>query len=103
MAQEMLDRLNPGEEAFIPEYFSHTLTRCIGQTGQIQTDVYHEVLEPGDRVLLFTDGVTKTMQMDELHEMIFATDNPQAFVQKVISLANERGGPDNVTAIAIFI
>ncbi len=103
MAQEMLDRLNPGEEAFIPEYFSHTLTRCIGQTGQIETDVYRETLEPGDRILLFTDGVTKTMQMDEIHEMIFATDNPQAFVKQVISLANERGGPDNITAIAIFV
>ncbi|MEM8550479.1 MAG: protein phosphatase 2C domain-containing protein [Verrucomicrobiota bacterium] len=103
MAQEMLDRLHPGEEAFIPEYFSHTLTRCIGQTDKIQTDVYRETLDEDDRILLFTDGVTKTMDIDELHELIFEADSPQAFVDMVIDTANERGGPDNTTAIAIFL
>lgn len=103
MAQEMIDRLHPGEEAFIPEYFSHTLTRCIGQTGKIKTDVYQEAVDPGDRILLFTDGVSKTMKMDELHERIFAATDPQVFVKEIIDTANDRGGPDNVTAVAIFI
>jgi len=103
MAQDMLKRLGPGEHAFIPEYFSHTLTRCIGQSGPIEADVHREDLEPGDRVFLFTDGVTKTLHFKEIQELIFAFDEPKTFVRKVIKMANERGGPDNVTAVAVFV
>lgn len=102
MAQDMLDRLQPGEHAFIPDYFSHTLTRCIGQLSKIEVDTYTCPLEPGDRVLLYTDGVTKTMEFDELHQRVLVADQPQQFVSEIIHTANERGGPDNITAIALF-
>lgn len=102
MEQEIRDRLKPGEEAFIPDYFSHTLTRCIGQGKQIQTDVYHIEIEPGDRFLICSDGVTKTMQPEELARLINDCDTPEQFVNGVITLGNNRGGPDNITAIALF-
>jgi len=102
MAQDMLDRLRPGEHAYIPEYFSHTLTRCIGQLATIKVDTYEDSVQPGERAVLFSDGVTKTMEMDEVHEKILHADSPRAFVQDVIETANQRGGPDNVTAIGLF-
>lgn len=103
MAQEMISQLAPGEEAYIPDYFNHTLTRCLGQTGKVKIDVSTAQLEPGDRLLLFSDGVSKTMHMDEVHSLIFAAASPEAAVRKLIDTANERGGPDNTTAIAIFV
>ncbi|QYY35347.1 PP2C family serine/threonine-protein phosphatase [Ruficoccus sp. ZRK36] len=103
MAQEMLDQLQPGEDAYIPDYFNHTLTRCLGQMGEIKTDIIEAILEPGDRVLIFSDGVTKTHNMDEVQELIFSVSRPQTFVKSLIKTANERGGPDNITAIALFI
>ncbi|MEO0795061.1 MAG: protein phosphatase 2C domain-containing protein [Verrucomicrobiota bacterium] len=102
MAQDMLDRLRPGEHAYIPEYFSHTLTRCIGQLSTIQVDTYDDTVEPGERAILFSDGVTKTMEMDEVHEKILTATSPKEFVQEIIETANMRGGPDNVTVIAMF-
>ncbi len=102
MAQDMLDRLRPGEHAYIPEYFSHTLTRCIGQLSQLESEAYQYELTEGDRVLLFTDGVTKTMSLDEIHENILRATDPEPFVAELIDTANQRGGPDNVTAIAVF-
>ncbi len=102
MAQDMLDRLRPGEHAYIPEYFSHTLTRCIGQLASIKVDTYEDIIVPGERALLFSDGVTKTMEMDEIHEKILATDSPKDLVNEIIETANYRGGPDNVTAIAVY-
>ena len=102
MEQEIRDRLKPGEEAFIPDYFSHTLTRCIGQGKQIQTDVYHIEIEAGDRFLICSDGVTKTMQPEELARLINTVNTPEDFVSGVITLGNNRGGPDNITAIALF-
>lgn len=103
MAQDMLDRLGPGEHAYIPEYFSHTLTRCIGQNTPTQTDVYRYALEGDERILIFSDGVTKVIKMRELHEMVFAASDTKQLVKRIIKLANERGGPDNVTAVALFV
>ncbi len=102
MAQEMRDRLPPGEDTYIPEYYTHTLTRCIGQRGPIDVDVYRHEIQPGERVLLYSDGVTKTMNEDELVDEAFRTDDPESFVARIIDTANERGGPDNVTAVALF-
>lgn len=103
MAQDMLDRLRPGEHAYIPEYFSHTLTRCIGQLASVESEFYEYELTEGDRILLFTDGVTKTMSLDEIHSDILHAAEPEPFVTRLIDIANDRGGPDNITAIAIFV
>ncbi len=103
MEQEIRDRLQPGEDAFIPDYFSHTLTRCIGQGETIQPDVYHVELEAGDRYLICSDGVTKTMSPKELSRLIWECDSPEQYVSGVITLGNNRGGPDNITAIALFV
>lgn len=103
MAQDMLDRLRPGEQAYIPDYYSHTLTKCIGQIAEVDADIFEHPVDPKDRILIFSDGVTKTMELDELHDRIFAADDPQTFVQEIIKTANERGGPDNVTAVAVFL
>ncbi len=102
MEQEIRDRLRPGEDAYIPEYFSHTLTRCIGQAEDIQIDLCQLDIEPGDRFLICSDGVTKTIQHHELGRLVKEYPDPDRFVEGVIILANNRGGPDNITAIALF-
>jgi serine/threonine protein phosphatase PrpC len=42
------------------------------------------------------------MELDEIHHNIMAAHDPQSFVQDLIKTANDRGGPDNITAVAIF-
>jgi len=103
MEQEIRAQLKPGEDAFIPDYFSHTLTRCIGQAERLAADVLEIEIQPGDRFLLCSDGVTKVIQSSELFHLIQSTTSPRSFVEGIITLANNRGSPDNVTAIAIFV
>ena len=103
MEEEMRARLTPGEDVYIPEYFSHTLTRCIGQLGELETDVYKFSPRAGDRFLICSDGITKTMTEEEIHQESMRSPSPKAMVMKLIEIANERGGPDNATGIAIFM
>ena len=103
MAAEMRSRLGPNEAVYIPEYFSHTLTRCLGQQGTIEVDVYDCKLLNGDRILICSDGVTKTQSEEELLEEASKAETPEACTRQIIDLSNERGGPDNSTAIAIFV
>jgi len=102
MAEEMRARLRPGDNLYIPDYYTHTLTRCIGQAGEIEVDHFAVPVLPGDRLVLYTDGVTKVLQLNELSQQIWLDDSPEKFVERVIHVANQRGGPDNITAVAIF-
>jgi len=103
MAQEMRDHKDFDENTYIPEYFHHTLTRCIGNIPELVIDTHEYQILPGDRFLLYSDGVTKTIAGDELEELAFQIDSPKLFVETIINLSNDRGGPDNTTAVAVFI
>lgn len=103
MAQEILDGLKPDEAVpHIPEYFHHSLTRCLGQADAIQVDTHQQHLLPGDKILLYSDGVTKVISSDELESIASLANSAKSFVKDIIQLANKRGGPDNTTAIALF-
>lgn len=86
----------------IPEQCFHTLTRCLGLPRTPPVQSLSLKIWPGTRFLLYTDGVTKTMTPDELDTLVFKTDTPDALVRQIVDTANARGGPDNVTAVAIF-
>src|SRR5690606_18847579 len=47
-------RLRPGEN--VPPIFEHTLTRCLGQPGEIEPDFSNHELHSGDCLFLCTDG-----------------------------------------------
>ena len=103
MEQEVIDRLGPDASLDTPSFYAHTLTRCIGQEDTIVTDILHHQLEEGDRILVCSDGISKTLSGDELLGELQAAAAPEDFLRTVIQLVNDRGGLDNSTGIAIFI
>ncbi len=104
LAQNILDSLRPEEPVpEIPDYFHHTLTRCLGHPEGVEVDQLSLALEGGERILLYTDGITKVLADDDLAQLIRFSESPQALVETIIAEANHRGGPDNSTAIALFV
>ncbi|MGB0371085.1 MAG: PP2C family protein-serine/threonine phosphatase [Opitutales bacterium] len=103
MAQDVKDRLGPEEEAYIPDYFAHTLTRCLGQQPTVEVDTLEHSVIGEDRIFLCSDGVQKVFEDAELSRMIHAASDPQQLVDQIIEQGNERGGPDNITAVVIFV
>lgn len=103
VAEEVRSRLKPGQQVSIPDHYSHTLTRCIGQIEELEVDLCQLELIPGDRLLMFSDGVTKTHSIQEIEVVLRGARTPEDAVRKIIRVANERGGPDNCTAVAVFI
>jgi len=53
-------------------------------------------LLPGDALLLCSDGLTNQVEDHEILETVVAA-TPQEAAEQLISLAKERGGPDNIT------
>lgn len=103
MAEEIRRRLELEDKATVPDYYNHILTECLGKGVELNPEKIVADIESGDRILLYTDGVTKAFNFEELKKMIFKAKAPKEFVKAVICKANERGGIDNTTAIAIFV
>lgn len=58
-------------------------------------------LVPGDQVLICTDGLTDLVDDEEILEIIVGQDSKDEQLQKLVDLANLRGGHDNITAIVL--
>jgi protein phosphatase len=57
--------------------------------------------EPGDRLLLATDGLTNHVTDDDLRAGVRSHPDPQAWADYLVGLALERGSRDNVTCVVM--
>lgn len=81
----------------------NVLYRALGQSREIEVDIYLEQLHIGDRLVLCSDGLTLHVKPKEIAQVILAADDPAESSQKLIELANQRGGRDNVSVIVIKV
>ena len=79
------------------------LTRCIGVRSNVVIDNEYYNLYPLDKLLMYSDGVTKTADNSDILDILSQSLTPKEAVDKIITLSLDRGAPDNTTAIAIFI
>lgn len=56
---------------------------------------------PGDVLLLTSDGVHRVVPADEIARALTELSDLTAGVERLITRANEGGGPDNSTAILV--
>ena len=96
LAQEKLvaGRIRPEEVADDPD--RSTLTRSLGIGPHVQVDLHQGKVVPGDVVVLCSDGLTDVVEDGEIAATV-GREAPRKAVRKLIALANQRGGPDNVT------
>lgn len=79
------------------------ITRALGYEKEVQIDFYSLDIMPDDIYLLCTDGLTMKLSSDELLSMFKEEKDLNIILQNMVALANERGGDDNITAIAVKI
>jgi PPM family protein phosphatase len=82
----------------------HILTSALGSGREIEPDVSEHPIElqPGDRILLCTDGLWSVATEPELADAVRSKLPTQA-CRALVDLALERGGPDNVTVLVLHI
>jgi len=92
-------KMTPDEAAKSP--FSHVITRGIGVADSVEPDLHGPIeLAPGSILLLCSDGLHGPVSEQEIAADL-AAGAGQDRAQRLIALANSRGGPDNI-AVAIF-
>ena len=81
--------------------FSNVITRAVGITETVQVDTLMFDVLPGDTYLLCSDGLHGYVEgEDELVEILGHEDGEE-LPRRLISLANARGGKDNITALVL--
>lgn len=81
----------------------NVLYRALGQTEDVDIDMYYKRLHVGDRLVLCSDGLTRHVRPNEIARVALDNSNPDTVSQKLIDLANERGGEDNISVIVITV
>jgi len=99
MVQAMVDegRLSEAEAAVHPR--RSWLVRTLQEDTPAEPDLFLLEARVGDRYLICSDGVTAVLDDPDLHEVLIAEDEPAEAVARLIELANEGGGPDNITCV----
>jgi serine/threonine protein phosphatase PrpC len=72
--------------------------RSLGNAGEVEVDVFTEQVQNGDTLVLCTDGLSEVVDDEELCSIVEQYTSEES-VARLIACANERGGPDNITAI----
>jgi len=75
------------------------LLRALGAHPEVDVDVEEIDLIPRDVLLFCSDGLTRMVTEPEIAGTLQAETDPVAAAQKLVDLANERGGLDNVTVV----
>jgi protein phosphatase len=79
----------------------HVLAQAVGLDVDVEVDTPRVDLQPGDRVVLCTDGMTDPIPDDDIPGLIADLDTPDDVVETLITTALQRGGPDNVTIVVL--
>jgi len=83
--------------------FEHrnVITRAVGTAPTVEVDARLVDVAPGDTLLLCSDGLSGVLSRGELTEILIANLDLDRAVERLIDKANQLGGPDNITAIAV--
>ena len=78
---------------------SHVLYRVLDGREDREPDLRLREARLGDRYLLCSDGLSGPVDAQAIYEVVSAEADPQRAVDRLIELARDNGGPDNITAV----
>lgn len=92
--------------AIRPEEVEHhayrsVLSRNLGAKPEVKADVVEVALQPGDRVLLCSDGLYGYASTEAMQQLAGSQESPETVVRQLVELALRGGGGDNVTVIVL--
>ncbi|MGV1099194.1 PP2C family protein-serine/threonine phosphatase [Thiovibrio sp. JS02] len=80
----------------------NVVTRAIGFPFPQDPEYHKNLLRPGARVLLCSDGLWNMVDHTRIEQMLLNAATPEEASEALVNAANEEGGRDNITALVIF-
>src|SRR5690349_21037663 len=92
-------RLSPEEAQRHPQ--RAIITRALGVDAHVEVDTYRVDLNPGDRLLICSDGLTNMLSDDTIAATLRRHPDPQQAADTLVDMANQAGGDDNITVVIL--
>lgn len=79
----------------------NVITRAVGTEESVEADTYTGSINKKDAILICTDGLTNMVDDNTILTVVKDIKSPQKVTEKLVMLAKENGGTDNITAVVI--
>jgi serine/threonine protein phosphatase PrpC len=100
LMQRLVDAGELTEEEAEQSERRNIILQALGPDPRVKVDLSHQVLRRGDTLLICSDGLSGLVKREEFGGMVVTHPDLPALCTALIDLANERGGPDNITVVA---
>lgn len=81
----------------------NVLLRVLGGAPDVDVELNEVPLQPGDYLILCSDGLTRMVPERMLSKAIGELQHPQRICDHLIDAANRNGGADNITVIVVEV
>ncbi len=104
LAEELKARGDLDPEVADASPLTHVVTQVIGgDTDSVAPEVHEVLLAPRDTLILCTDGLTDMVPEDMILDHVEKTSSARELCESLVDTANERGGKDNITVVAMCV
>jgi len=79
----------------------NVLLRALGAESEVEVSVSEEMLVEGDTFVLCSDGLTRELSDSQIAAILEANEDAQKAADRLVDLANQAGGGDNITAMVM--
>lgn len=101
LVEDLVERGELTREEARTHPHKNLITRALGADPDLLADCFRQPLEPGDYLLLCSDGLSNVVNEQEMLYEVIHGGPPAACPQRLLDIALSRGAPDNVTAVLI--
>ncbi|MDO4297486.1 MAG: Stp1/IreP family PP2C-type Ser/Thr phosphatase [Lachnospiraceae bacterium] len=77
----------------------NVITRAVGVHSPVKIDFFDVRLEPGDKILLCSDGLTTMLEDYEILRIVRKSGSLKEAAERLVNEANKNGGKDNISVI----
>jgi serine/threonine protein phosphatase PrpC len=77
--------------------------RSIGDKPTVEVDTNVVTLNPGDRIIICSDGLWEMIRSEGIADALMQEADPQAVCDLMVSHANAAGGEDNISVIVVEV
>jgi serine/threonine protein phosphatase PrpC len=94
-----LNQITEEEAEIHPQ--KNVLYRALGQNTSLESDAATRRLPPGSKLMMCSDGLWGQVPEGDMLSILRSSSSPQEAADRLVSAANDNGGPDNITVVII--
>ena len=99
LMQRLVDAGELTEEEAATSERRNIILQALGPDPHVKVDLTRQELRKGDLLIMCSDGLSGQVPKEDMLRIVRGAPDLVAACKELIDLANERGGPDNITCI----